>query len=208
MQRLDQVWAWAISWDAAQSGQVLRDAGGLRRDRCADALGDICVNLGFRNGVPIILHGAGHVLRQAAARTGWRQLHRCGHPSSAAAGGQDRHLPRRQNVWLEDHPTPCRQPADGIAGNQASGYINTGSPRRLATHHRLLPRPRPTWSLAYLEPYGGAISRLPDGRRRLYCITQWAPTWWCRMCSGATGGRAQMEAWLDGFMQLIAAVPE
>src|SRR5690606_8547109 len=67
------------------------------------------------------------------------------------------------NTWLEDHPytLPDGLPP-GVAETKASGYISapltTADWQAIIDYFKTSPNP---WSLAYLEPYGGAINRYP-----------------------------------------------
>jgi FAD/FMN-containing dehydrogenase len=107
------------------------------------------------------------------------------------------------NVWLEDHPyTLPENLPDGICETKACGYFSRPLARadwqRLIDYFATSPN---TWSMAYLEPYGGAINRYPvsgsafihrDADADLVVDVFWR----------TPEERAQTEAWLDGFMQL------
>ena len=91
---------------------------------------------------------------------------------------------------------------DGICETKACGYFSRPLARadwqRLIDYFATSPN---TWSMAYLEPYGGAINRYPvsgsafihrDADADLVVDVFWR----------TPEERAQTEAWLDGFMQL------
>jgi FAD/FMN-containing dehydrogenase len=106
--------------------------------------------------------------------------------------------------YLEDHPysLPDNLP-DGACETKASGYI--AAPLSLAQWQSIVDYfgTSPNgWSLAYLEPYGGAINRYPvqdsafvhrDADTNLVVDVFWTNE----------SERQQMEAWLAGFMQLL-----
>eukprot|EP01030_Chromulinospumella_sphaerica_P000507 gene507-503_t len=201
MQRLDQVWAWAISWDAVHAAQVLTlMQAGYMKTGAPDALGYM-MNLGFQNGVPVyMVQGmfCGSREEGLAAIAPLMAI-----PSAQLLVDKTGTYPD-MNVWLEDHPytLPDNLP-DGIAETKASGYINTRlSPadwQRIIDYFKTSPNP---WSLAYLEPYGGAINRYPlaDSAfvHRNVDADLVVDVFWRNPAE-----RTQMEAWLDGFMQLV-----
>lgn len=201
MFRLDQVWAWSISWDEAHAAQVLTL---LQRDfmkrGTPDALGYM-MNLGFQNGVPVyMVQGMFCGTREA----GLQAIAPLLAVSSAQLLVDKTGTYPDMNVWLEDHPytLPDNLP-DGAAETKASGYINTpltpADWQRIIDFFKTSPN---SYSLAYLEPYGGAINRYPvedsafihrDVDADLVVDVFWT----------SQEERTQMEAWLAQFMTLF-----
>ena len=201
MVRLDQVWAWAVSWDAAHAAQVLTlMQRQFMKTGAPDALGYM-MNLGYQNGVPVyMVQGMFCGTREAGLQAIAPLL---AVPSAQLLVDKTGTYPE-MNVWLEDHPytLPDNLP-DGVAETKTSGYINTPlSPadwQRIIDYFKTSPNP---WSLAYLEPYGGAINRYPVGDsafiHRDVDADLVVDVFWRNPAE-----RAQMEAWLDGFMALV-----
>ena len=201
MVRLDDVWAWAISWDEAHAAEVLtlmqRD---FMKTGAPDALGYM-MNLGYQNGVPVyMVQGMFCGTREAGLAAIAPLL---AIPSAQLLVDKTGSYPA-MNTWLEDHPYTLPQDLpDGIAETKASGYISarlsTADWQRIIDYFKTSPN---TWSLAYLEPYGGAINRYPVEDSAF--IHRNADTdlvvdvFWRNPQE-----RAQMEAWLDGFMALV-----
>ena len=201
MVRLDQVWAWAVSWDAAHAAQVLTlMQRQFMKTGAPDALGYM-MNLGYQNGVPVyMVQGMFCGTREAGLQAIAPLM---AVPSAQLLVDKTGTYPE-MNVWLEDQPytLPDNLP-DGVAETKASGYINTPlSPadwQRIIDYFKTSPNP---WSLAYLEPYGGAINRYPVGDsafiHRDVDADLVVDVFWRNPAE-----RAQMEAWLDGFMALV-----
>ena len=201
MVRLDQVWAWAVSWDAAHAAQVLTlMQRQFMKTGAPDALGYM-MNLGYQNGVPVyMVQGMFCGTREAGLQAIASLM---AVPSAQLLVDKTGTYPE-MNVWLEDQPytLPDNLP-DGVAETKASGYINTPlSPadwQRIIDYFKTSPNP---WSLAYLEPYGGAINRYPVGDsafiHRDVDADLVVDVFWRNPAE-----RAQMEAWLDGFMALV-----
>lgn len=201
MVRLDQVWAFAVSWDASHAAQVLelmqRD---FMKTGAPDALGYM-MNLGYVGGQPVyMVQGmyCGSREQGLAAIAAWLAV-----PSAQLLADQTGTYPQ-MNVYLEDHPysLPDGLP-DGAAETKASGYVDRPISRAqwqaLIDYFQTSPNP---WSLAYLEPYGGAINRYPVGDsafvHRRADMDVVVDVFWRNEAE-----RAQMTAWLDGFMQLL-----
>jgi len=201
MVRLDQVWAYAISWDAAHAAQVLTTMqASYMRSGAPDALGYM-MNLGYVGGQPVyMVQGmfCGSAEDGKAVLAPLLQI-----PSAQLLVDTTGTYPA-MDQYLEDHPysLPDNLP-DGACETKASGYIAT--PLATADWQRIIDyfatSPNP-WSLAYLEPYGGAINRYPvagsafihrDVDADLVVDVFWRDP----------AEREQMEAWLDGFMQLL-----
>lgn len=201
MVRLDQVWAWAVSWDAAHAAHVLTlMQRQFMKTGAPDALGYM-MNLGYQNGVPVyMVQGMFCGTREAGLQAIAPLM---AVPSAQLLVDKTGTYPE-MNVWLEDQPytLPDNLP-DGVAETKASGYINTPlSPadwQRIIDYFKTSPNP---WSLAYLEPYGGAINRYPVGDsafiHRDVDADLVVDVFWRNPAE-----RAQMEAWLDGFMTLV-----
>lgn len=201
MQRLDSVWAWAISWDAAHAAEVLT----LMQQRfmktdAPDTLGYM-MNLGFQNNVPVYMVQGMFCGPRSAGLEAIAPL--LAIPSAQLLVDQTGTYPD-MNRWLEDHPytLPDNLP-DGVAETKCCGYINTPMApadwQRIIDYFQTSPNP---WSLAYLEPYGGAINRYPVAdsafvHRRVDADLVVDVFW------TTPEERAQMEAWLEGFMQLV-----
>ena len=201
MVRLDQVWAWAVSWDAAHAAQVLTlMQRQFMKTGAPDALGYM-MNLGYQNGVPVyMVQGMFYGTREAGLQAIAPLM---AVPSAQLLVDKTGTYPE-MNVWLEDQPyTLPENLPDGVAETKASGYINTPlSPadwQRIIDYFKTSPNP---WSLAYLEPYGGAINRYPVGDsafiHRDVDADLVVDVFWRNPAE-----RAQMEAWLDGFMALV-----
>jgi len=201
MHRLHQVWAWAISWDAAHAAQALT----LMQNRfmktgAPDALGYM-MNLGFQGGAPVyMVQGMFCGTREAGLAAIAPLL---AIPSAQLLVDKTGTYPE-MNIWLEDHPyTLPDQLPDGVAETKASGYINTplssADWQRIIDYFTTSPNP---WSLAYLEPYGGAINRYPMADsafiHRHADADLVADVFWTNAAE-----RTQMEAWLEGFMALL-----
>jgi len=200
MMPLDQVWAWSIGWDAGHAAEVLEMMQArYMKTGAPDALGYM-MNLGFQNGSPCYMVqgmfcGSRDDGLQAIAPL-------LAIPSAQLLVDRVGTYPD-MNVWLEDHPyTLPENLPDGICETKACGYFSRPLARadwqRLIDYFATSPN---TWSMAYLEPYGGAINRYPvsgsafihrDADADLVVDVFWR----------TPEERAQTEAWLDGFMQL------
>ncbi len=198
---LDQVWAWAIGWPATSAAQVFSMLQSrYMRTGAPDALGYM-MNLGILNGQPVYMAQG---MFGGTAEAGMQALA----PLLALPGAQllcsNTGSYPAMNVWLEDHPytLPDALP-DGICETKACGYIarplTQADWQSIVDYFATSPNP---WSLAYLEPYGGAINRYPveasafvhrDVDADLVVDVFWRNA----------EERVQMEAWLDRFMQLV-----
>lgn len=201
MVRLDQVWAFAVSWEAAHAAQVLelmqRD---FMKTGAPDALGYM-MNLGYVGGQPVyMVQGmyCGPREEGLAAIAAWLAV-----PSAQLLVDQTGTYPK-MDAYLEDHPysLPDDLP-DGAAETKASGYVDRPISRAqwqaVIDYFQTSPNP---WSLAYLEPYGGAINRYPAGdsafvHRRIDMDVVVDVFW------RSEAERAQMTSWLEGFMRLL-----
>lgn len=201
MHRLDQVWAWAISWDAAHAAEVLTTMQThYMKTGAPDALGYM-MNLGYQNNTPVyMVQGMFCGTRDEGMKAIARLM---AIPSAKLLVDKTGTYPD-MNIWLEDHPytLPDNLP-DGVAETKACGYISTplstSDWQRIIDYFKTSPNP---WSLAYLEPYGGAINRYPVADsafiHRHVDADLVVDVFWTNDTE-----RAQMEAWLDGFMNLV-----
>ncbi|RZJ15331.1 MAG: FAD-binding oxidoreductase [Acidovorax sp.] len=200
MQRLDQVWAWAISWDEAHAAQVLTlMQNQFMKTGAPDALGYM-MNLGYQNGVPVYMVQGMYCGTREEGLLAIAPL--LAVPSAQLLVDKTGTYPE-MNVWLEDHPytLPDNLP-DGVAETKSTGYIgvplSTADWQRIIDYFKTSPNP---WSLAYLEPYGGAINRYPVADSAF--IHRYADAdlvvdvFWTN-----ADERTVMEAWLEGFMDL------
>ena len=201
MVRLDQVWAWAISWDAAHAAEVLTTMQAqYMKTGAPDALGYM-MNLGYQNNTPVYMVQGMFCGPREAGMKAIAQL--LAIPSAQLLVDKTGTYPD-MNIWLEDHPytLPDNLP-DGVAETKACGYISTPLSKadwqRIIDYFKTSPNP---WSLAYLEPYGGAINRYPVADSAFIHRGADADLVVDVFWTNATE-RAQMEAWLDGFMNLV-----
>jgi FAD/FMN-containing dehydrogenase len=201
MVRLAQVWAFAVSWAQPYAAQVLQlMQAQYMKTGAPDALGYM-MNLGYVGGQPVyMVQGMFCGTREdgLAAIAPLLEL-----PSAQLLVDQVGDYPS-MDQYLEDHPysLPDNLP-DGACETKASGYI--AAPLSLAQWQAIVDYfgTSPNgWSLAYLEPYGGAINRYPvqdsafvhrDADTNLVVDVFWTNE----------SERQQMEAWLAGFMQLL-----
>ncbi|WP_200848434.1 hypothetical protein, partial [Raoultella sp. 18098] len=112
------------------------------------------------------------------------------------------------NHWLEDHPYELPQDLpDHVCESKSSGYIGrtlTKAQWQAAIDY-FVTSPN-TYSMFYLEPYGGAIQRYPatDSAfvHRNVDADLVADVFWTDAAE-----RERMEAWLAGFMDLMRPFP-
>jgi len=182
MQRLDQVWAWAISWDAMHAAQVLTlMQAGYMKTGAPDALGYM-MNLGFQNGVPVYMVQGMFCGSREDGLAAIAPLMAI--PSAQLLVDKTGTYPD-MNVWLEDHPytLPDNLP-DGISSRPPTGSASSTTSRRHPTPGRW-----PIWS-PMAAP--STATRWPTAP---LCIAMSTPTWWW-MCSGAT--RRSAPRWKPG----------
>ena len=198
MFRLDQVWAWSISWDEAHAAQVLTlMQHGFMKTGAPDALGYM-MNLGYQNGVPVYMVQGMFCGTRDAGLAAIAPL--LAIPSAQLLVDKTGTYPD-MNRWLEDHPytLPDNLP-DGVAESKASGYISAAlTPedwQKIINFFKTSPN---AYSLAYLEPYGGAINRYPVADsafiHRNVDADLVVDVFWT-----SPAERATMEAWLAKFM--------
>ncbi|EER58973.1 FAD linked oxidase domain protein [Acidovorax delafieldii 2AN] len=202
MVRLEQVWAWAVSWDAAHAAQVftLLQARFMQTG-APDALGYM-MNLGYQNQQPVYMAQGMFCGTQEAGMQAIAPL--LAVPSAQLLVSKTGTYPD-MNVWLEDHPYSLPEALpDGICETKACGYIagplTPAQWQAIIDYFATSPNP---WSLAYLEPYGGAINRYPveDSAfiHRHVDANLVADVFW-----RTPEERTKMEAWLDGLMRMVA----
>lgn len=198
---LDQVWAWSISWHTAYASQVLElMQRQFMRTGAPDTLGYM-MNLGYLNQQPVAMVQGMFCGSEADGMQAIAPL--LAIPTAQLLASQSGSYPD-MNHWLEDNPytLPDALPA-GICETKASGYIS--EPMTQAQWQTVvdyfLTSPN-AWTLAYLEPYGGAINRYPvkDSAfiHRNVDTDVVVDVFWRNEQE-----RTQMEAWLDGFMALL-----
>jgi FAD/FMN-containing dehydrogenase len=159
------------------------------------------MNLGFQNGKPVYMVQGMYC---GTAEAGMQAIA----PLLAIQGAQL--LVSRtgtypdMNAWLEDHPytLPDALP-DGICETKACGYISQPlTPAQWQSIIDFFATSPNAWSLAYLEPYGGAINRYPVEAsafiHRNVDADLVVDVFWRNPQE-----RALMEAWLDKFMALV-----
>ena len=201
MVRLEQVWAYAISWEPAYAAQVLAlMQSGYMRSGAPDALGYM-MNLGYYQGQPVYMVQGMFCGTAAQGKAAIASL--LAIPTAQLLVDQVGSYPQ-MDKYLEDHPysLPDNLPSDACE-TKCSGYISMtltqADWQSIVDYFVTSPN---SWSLAYLEPYGGAINRYPveasafvhrDVDADLVVDVFWRNA----------AERAQMEAWLDGFMALV-----
>ncbi|AVS78346.1 FAD-binding oxidoreductase [Paracidovorax avenae] len=160
MVRLPSVWAWAISWEAADAADVLvllQEQ--FMRTGAPDTLGYM-MNLGFRDGKPVFMiqgmycgsrdDGMAAIAPLMNFRTAQLLVNRSGsYPA--------------MNRYLDDHPYDLPQGlTEGTCESKACGYLDRQLTKAqwqsVIDYFATSPN---TYSMAYLEPYGGAIARYP-----------------------------------------------
>ncbi len=197
---LASVWAFAVQWDPAYGAQVLQ----LQQQQFMldgpPQLGYM-MNLGYYPTSPVtMVQGmyCGSAEDGKAAIESWLAI-----PTAQLLVDQTGSYPA-MDVYLEDHPysLPYDLP-DGACETKASCYIGSmlaqSDWQRIVDYFSTSPNP---YSLAYTEPYGGAINAYPVGdsafiHRSAYCDFV-ADVFWTN-----PDEQAQMTAWLDGLMALV-----
>ncbi|MDA8457227.1 FAD-binding oxidoreductase [Acidovorax sp. GBBC 3334] len=201
MVQLPQVWAWSISWDAANAADVLvmlqKD---FMRTGAPDALGYM-MNLGYQNGEPVFMIQGMYCGTRDQGMAAVKSLLEV--PSAQLLVDCSGTYPE-MNAWLEDHPYDLPQNLTAnVCETKSSGYINQTLTKAQwqAVIDYFATSPN-TWSLAYLEPYGGAIQRYPvedsafihrNADADLVVDVFWT----------TAEERRQTETWLAGFMDLM-----
>ena len=201
MRRLEQVWAWAVSWDAAYAAQVLATMqADYMRSGAPDELGYM-MNLGYYQGQPVYMVQGMYCGTPNEGKAAIASL--LAIPTAQLLVDQVGTYPQ-MDQYLENNPysLPDNLP-DGACETKSSGYIALtlaeADWQTIIDYFTTSPN---LWSLAYLEPYGGAINRYPapdsafihrDVDADLVVDVFWRNA----------EERAQMEAWLDGFMALV-----
>jgi len=198
---LDQVWAFAIAWNKPQAAEVLTMMqADYMKTGAPDALGYM-MNLGYVSGQPVYMVQGMYCGTPAVGKAVLAPL--LAIPGAQLLVDQVGTYPQ-MDKYLEDHPysLPDQLP-DNACETKASAYIATPlTPddwQMLIDYFDTSPN---AWSLAYLEPYGGAINRYPVADsafiHRAADMDIVVDVFWCDAAE-----RATMEAWLAGFMQLL-----
>lgn len=201
MAPLDKLWAFAISWSEPYAAQVLTLMQQQYMRTGPDALGYM-MNLGIYRGQPVYMVQGMYVGTAAEGKQALAPLLTI--PTAQLLVDTTGTYPQ-MDVYLEDNPysLPDNLP-DGICETKASGYIATplsqADWQTIIDYYKTSPNP---WSLAYTEPYGGAINRYPVAdsafiHRNVDCDLVVDVFW------RDQNERQVMEAWLDGFMALLA----
>ncbi|GKT20430.1 FAD-binding oxidoreductase [Acidovorax sp. SUPP3334] len=198
---LDQVWAWSISWDAAHAAEVLAlMQTSYMKTGAPDALGYM-MNLGYYQEVPVyMVQGMFCGTREA----GMQAIASLMDVPSARLLVDQVGTYTDMNKYLEDQPytLPDNLPAK-VCESKASAYIpqpmTQAQWQQVVDYFGTSPN---KWSLAYLEPYGGAINRYPVAdsafiHRDVACDLVVDVFW------QNEEERAHMELWLAGFMELV-----
>lgn len=201
MELLPSVWAWSIGWDAADAADVLvllqKD---FMRTGAPDALGYM-MNLGFRDGKPVFMIQGMYCGTPEAGRAAIAPL--LAVPSAQLLADNSGSYPA-MNHWLEDNPYELPQDLpDGACESKSSGYIGRTLTKEewQAAIDYFVTSPN-TYSMFYLEPYGGAIQRYPAADsafvHRDVDADLVADVFWTDAAE-----RERMEKWLAGFMELM-----
>lgn len=199
---LPSVWAWSIGWDAADAADVLvllqKD---FMRSGAPDALGYM-MNLGFHGGKPVFMIQGMYCGTREEGMAAIASL--LAVPSAKLLVDKSGTYPE-MNVWLEDHPYELPENLTAaVCESKASGYIGRTLTKEQwqAAIDYFTTSPN-TWSMFYLEPYGGAIQRYPAADsafvHRDVDADLVADVFWT-----TAEERAAVEKWLAGFMELMA----
>ncbi len=201
MVRLDQVWAYAISWPSGQAAQVLTlMQASYMKSGAPDALGYM-MNLGYVAGQPVYMVQGMFCGTPEAGKAVLAPL--LALPGAQLLVDELGTYPQLDKL-LEDKPysLPDNLP-DGACETKASGYIaSVLAPADWQTLIDYFGTSPNGWTLAYLEPYGGAINRYPvqDSAfvHRSVDMNFVVDVFWRNAAE-----RATMQAWLAGFMKLL-----
>jgi len=198
---LAQVWAWSISWDAAHAAEVLAlMQTSYMKTGAPDALGYM-MNLGYYNEVAVyMVQGMFCGTRDDGMKAIASLL---AVPSAQLLVDKVGTYPD-MNVYLEDQPYTLPQNLpEKVCESKASAYIpqpmTQAQWQQVVDYFNTSPN---KWSLAYLEPYGGAINRYPVSdsafiHRDVACDLVVDVFW------QNEEERGHMEMWLAGFMELV-----
>jgi len=155
--RLPAVWAWAIAWDADHVAEALTVMQSDYMLTGPDELG-FMMNIGFHRGQPVYLVQGMYAGTRADGLSALAAL--LALPSARLVVDQVGSYPA-MDAYLEDNPYPLPDQPAGTPEGKASCYIDkpmlTNDWQRVVDYVATSPNP---WSLAYIEPYGGAINRV------------------------------------------------
>jgi FAD/FMN-containing dehydrogenase len=198
---LASVWGWAISWDYAYAAQALAlMQSNYMTSGCSDAVGYM-MNIGYYQGQAVYMVQGMYAGSRADGLTAIASL--LASPSAQLLVDQVGTYPFMDN-YLEDNPYGLPDQPDGTPEGKASCYID--QPMSQAVWQQVmdyvLTSPN-KWSLAYTEPYGGAINRYPVADSAFihrnvdfdFCVD----VFW-----QSDAERATMLAWMDGLMAIVA----
>lgn len=199
--QLPSVWAWAISWDAAHAAQALAlMQAEFTLSGCPDELGYM-MNIGCFKGQPVYMAQGMYAGSRDAGMAAIASL--LALPSARLLVDQVGSYPA-MDAYLEDNPFPLPDQPEGTPEGKRSCYI--AQPMAQADWQRVVDymatSPNP-WSLAYTEPYGGAINRVPAADsafvHRSAAFDFVVDVFWRDEAE-----QARMLAWVDGLMALVA----
>ena len=197
---LPSVWAWAISWNAADAAAVLT----LMQNEymvsgCPDALGYM-MNVGFYQGQPVYMVQGMYAGDRTDGLASIQSL--LNFPSAQLLVDQVGTYPD-MDAYLENVPYPLPDQPDGTPESKASCYLSAPMPQsvwqQVVDYVATSPN---AWSLMYTEPYGGAINRYPINdsafiHRNVYmdfCVD----VFWRNSTE-----QQQMEAWMQGLLAIV-----
>jgi FAD/FMN-containing dehydrogenase len=198
---LPSVWGWAISWNYQNAAQALAlMQSNFMKTGCPDAVGYM-MNIGYYQGQAVYMVQGMYAGSRADGMNAIASL--LAIPSAQLLVDQVGTYPFMDN-YLEDNPYGLPDQPDGTPEGKASCYID--QPMSQAVWQQVmdyvLTSPN-KWSLAYTEPYGGAINRFPVGDSAFihrnvdfdFCVD----VFW-----QSDAEKATMIAWMDGLMAIVA----
>jgi FAD/FMN-containing dehydrogenase len=198
---LPSVWGWAISWDYTYAAQALAlMQSNYMTSGCPDQVGYM-MNIGFYQGQAVYMVQGMYAGSRADGLNAIASL--LAIPSAQLLVDQVGTYPFMDN-YLEDNPYGLPDQPDGTPEGKASCYID--QPMSQAVWQQVmdyvLTSPN-KWSLAYTEPYGGAINRyaVQDSAfiHRNVAFDFCVDVFW-----QSSGEQQTMLAWMDGLMALVA----
>ena len=199
---LPAVWAWAISWGAADVAAVLT----LMQNEymvagCPDQLGYM-MNVGFYQGQAVYMVQGMYAGDRNDGLASIQSL--LAFPSAQLLVDRVGTYPD-MDAYLENVPYPLPDQPDGTPESKASCYLSAPMPQSAWQHVVDYVATSPNkWSLMYTEPYGGAINRYPVAdsafiHRNVYmdfCVD----VFW-----RDSNEREVMETWMRGLLAIVAS---